>query len=68
MRGDALECTKCNEQINETVFYLRITSDKEYKEFPVHKKCGEELQKNCLEHCKAMKLEKTLKFLKLHLE
>ncbi|MEC0323516.1 hypothetical protein P8791_20455 [Bacillus subtilis] len=61
-------CAKCKEHIDGIVYYIRITDDKDYKEFPVHKECGEELQKNCLEHCKAMKLEKTLKFLKLKLE
>ncbi len=63
-----MECTKCKEHISGVVFYMRITDDKEYKEFPLHKECGQELQKNCLEHCKTMKLEKTLKFLKLQLE
>ncbi|PLS07663.1 hypothetical protein CUU63_10250 [Bacillus halotolerans] len=63
-----MECTKCREHIGGIVFYIRITDEKEYKEFPVHKECGEELQKKCLEHCRDMKLEKTLIFLKLYLE
>ncbi|AYK63141.1 hypothetical protein D9C14_18075 [Bacillus subtilis subsp. subtilis] len=63
-----MRCAKCKEHIDRIVYYIRITDDKDYIEFPVHKECGEELQKNCLEHCKAMKLEKTLKFLKLQLE
>lgn len=60
-----MRCAKCKENIDEIVYYIRITNDKDYNEFPVHKECGEELQKKCLDHCKAMNLEKTLKFLKL---
>lgn len=58
-------CVKCKEYIDGIVYYIRIIDDKDYKEFLVYKECGEELQKNCLEYCKAMKLEKILKFLKL---
>ncbi len=63
-----MECVCCKEHIDGIVYFIRITDDKEHKEFPVHKECGEELQKKCLNHCKDMKLEKTLKFLKLQLE
>mgnify|MGYP001152033980 CR=1 FL=1 len=62
-----MRCAKCKEYIDEIVHYIRITNDKDYKEFPVHKECGEAIKKECIEKCKDMKLEKTLDYLQLFL-
>ncbi len=44
-----MECVKCKDHIGEIVYYIRIADNKEYKEFAVHKECGESNQeKNAL--------------------
>ncbi|QHM88869.1 hypothetical protein DXY21_02943 [Bacillus velezensis] len=63
-----MECVSCKEHIDGVVYYIRITDNKEYKEFAVHKECGEAIKKECIEYCKDMKLEKTLEYLRLFSE
>ncbi len=60
-----MECVKCKDHIGEIVYYIRISDNKEYREFQVHKECGEAIKKECIENCKDMKLEKTLEYLQL---
>lgn len=60
-----MECVKCREHIGGVVYFIRIADNKEYKEFAVHKECGEVIKTECIENCKDMKLEKTLEYLQL---